>query len=195
MVVGVASAGLGLKAALGALIKAVGTKAAGKAAATSVIRPALQNVGRAAGQRMLQAGLTKGELARSAGMDALMSVPFTLMSPGSPDEKVMQLGLDTMLGFGPGVAGRFALGKRAFNPVTRAPTFVGQGVDYLGYGLGYPIGQPLIGDPLQRGLDRIKGGRGETPYEEDNRKYYEQLLAQLQQKYPGMTMQDLMGMG
>ena len=44
MVVGVGTAGLGLKAALGALIKAVGTKAAGKAAATSVIRPALQNV-------------------------------------------------------------------------------------------------------------------------------------------------------
>jgi len=28
-----------------------------------------------------------------------------------------------------------------------------------------------------------------------DRQYYEQLLAQLQQKYPGMTMQDLMGMG
>ena len=66
-------AALGLKAALGALIKAVGTKAAGKAAATSVIRPALQNVGRAAGQRMLQAGLTKGEIARSLGYDAAFS--------------------------------------------------------------------------------------------------------------------------
>ena len=195
MVVGVGAAGLGLKAALGALMKAVGTKAAGKAAATSVIRPALQNVGRAAGQRMLQAGLTKGEIARSLGYDAAFSTLYGLSMPGDLADKGIQLGSDTMLSVLPGLGGRFALGKRAINPKTGRLSGLATTGEILGPASAFTLGQPLITNPVLRAKDSLAGGLGETPYERMDRQYYEQLLAQLQQKYPGMTMQDLMGMG
>jgi len=187
-------AALGLKAALGALMKAVGTKAAGKAAAASVIRPALQNVGRAAGQRMLQAGLTKGEIARSLGIDAAFSAFYGLGMPGDLADKGIQLGSDTMLSVLPGLGGRFALGKRALNKAGNYSN-AAWAAEIAGPPLGFGLGTPLVTNPVLRAKDSLGGGLGETPYERMDRQYYEQLLAQLQQKYPGMTMQDLMGMG
>jgi hypothetical protein len=194
MVVGVGTAGLGLKAALAALMKAVGTKAAGKAVAGSVIRPALGQVSRAAGQRMLQAGLTKGEIARSLGFDAAASAFYGLGMPGDLADKGIQLGSDTMLSVLPGIGGRFALGKRALNKVggLSNPAWA---AEIAGPIAGFGLGTPLVTNPILRAKDSLGGGLGETPYERMDRQYYEQLLAQLQQKYPGMTMQDLMGMG
>jgi len=194
MVVGVGTAGLGLKAALGALMKAIGTKAAGKAAATSVIRPALGQVSRAAGQRMLQAGLTKGEIARSLGFDAAASALYGLGMPGDLADKGIQLGSDTMLSVLPGIGGRFALGKRALNKAGGLSN-AAWAAEIVSPVAGFGLGTPLVTNPVLRAKDRLGGGLGETPYERMDRQYYEQLLAQLQQKYPGMTMQDLMGMG
>ena len=169
MVVGVGAAGLGLKAALGALMKAVGTKAAGKAAATSVIRPALQNVGRAAGQRMLQAGLTKGEIARSLGYDAAFSTLYGLTMPGDLADKGIQLGSDTMLSVLPGLGGRFALGKRAINPKTGRLSALATTGEILGPASAFTLGQPMITNPILRAKDSLGGGLGETPYERMDR--------------------------
>ena len=87
-----------------------------------------------------------------------------------------------------------ALGKRALNKqggLSAAAQFAEIG----GPLATFTVGQPLITDPLLRAKDRIGGGYGETPYERMDREYYEDLLRRLQQKYPGITMEDLLGGG
>ena len=179
-----------LKSALGKLAAAAGATAVRRAA----LGTAAKGLKRAAGQRALQAGLTKGEIAKSALIDTAYGGFFAATTPGDVGDKGIQLVSDSALALLPGIGGRLALGKRALNK-QGGLSVAAQLAEYGGPMPAFAVGQPLITDPLLRAKDKIGGGYGETPYERMDREYYEDLLRKLQQKYPGITMEDLLGGG
>lgn len=113
--------------------------------------------------------MKKGDLLFRLMPEGIFAVTEGVMTPGDITDKLIA-GASTGIG---GSMGGLALGRLGGKNV-----LLGQALDMAGSIGGDVVGRE-VGGQLQRGKDRLAGGKGQTPYErlsEDDRQKLEQLI-------------------
>ena len=127
---------------------------------------ALQNLFKLPGTNQF---MSKGDIAARLAPDIMFGGLEAAMTPGDLADKLIA-GSSTALG---GSLGGLALGR------------LGGGNQALGYvldmagSIGGDMGGRMVGEQIQRGKDKVAGGKGQTPYErlsEEDRQKLEEMI-------------------